>query len=215
MVTFLIAQTVLLTQAVFNYTKCPSSYELWQNNPTGDVSKVPRTFNVSKFAPQDGAMYYELAFHDWTQKPSCPSPKCVTSFKQYDTQRNQINDTFTLDCEGLAFHPALRFEFTNITGSLLGWWEGKIGPQHGWIPDTVVDFKISEDGSRYEWVLELQCVEELGHVDFVGINFYSSFKDPGMQYINTFVDHARAFGLGVYLDHGEGVTIVNQTDCAK
>jgi hypothetical protein len=68
------------TISTFNYTKCPSSYELWATN-TADPTKVPRTFNLSKFAPTApaGFQYYELAFHDWTQKPLCPGIKCVGS----------------------------------------------------------------------------------------------------------------------------------------
>lgn len=39
-------------------------------------------------------------------------------------------------------------------------------------PDTIVDFKSGPSG----WLLEVQCVEALGHVAFVGINFYSKLK---------------------------------------
>ena len=77
---------------------------------------------MSKFAPAapGGFLYYELAFHDWTQKPSCPNPKCITSKKTFDTKRKQINDTFTIDVDtGGRTHGGLSDEdriFTNLYG---------------------------------------------------------------------------------------------------
>ena len=77
-------------------------------------------------------------------------------------------------------------------GELLGWWGSNpdITPQTGWIPDTIVDFKLStnhpnnpnnpkspEISKGYEWVLEFQCVEDhtKKQVVFTGINFYSRY----------------------------------------
>eukprot|EP00041_Stephanoeca_diplocostata_P041728 m.8648 g.8648 ORF g.8648 m.8648 type:complete len:238 (-) comp6643_c0_seq2:335-1048(-) len=204
------------TGAAFNFTKCPSSSELWATNAV-DPTKVPRTFNMSMFAPEAprSLKYYELAFHDWTQKPACPGAKCITSEKTWDRLHRQINDTFTIDCAGLPFHPALRFNLTQTPGALLGWWSDSLSPQHGWIPDTIVDFKVSADGSRYEYVLEFQCVEESNRVVFAGINFYAMYQNPGKEYIDAFLQLARERGLGVYMDSGEKVTIVNQTDCGQ
>eukprot|EP00944_MAST-04C_sp_MAST-4C-sp1_P016021 g16021.t1 len=202
-------------QATFNFTTCPSSSELWATNKE-DPRKVPRTFNMSKFAPAapGGFLYYELAFHDWTQKPSCPHPKCITSKKMFDTKRKQINDTFTIDCFGAKYSPALRFGLTDTPGELKGWWGNKfnITPQHGWIPDTIVDFILDPSGTYYDFVLELQCVQKMNHVDFVGINFYSRQRNPGKAYIDRILQLARDRGLGVYMDSGFKVTIVDQSE---
>ena len=150
---------------------------------------------------------------DWTQYPACPKPSCIGSYKQFDPVRKLINDTFSLTCVGGHYHPALRFELSDTPGKLLGYWEGIPGPKHGWIPDTVVDFAVSKDGTRYEWVLEVQCVEKFGHVDFVGINFYVQFAQPGKKYVENLIDIARGHGLGMYLDGGTGIQIVDQTNC--
>ena len=60
-------------------------------------------------------------------------------------------------------------------------------------PDTLVDFgPINADG-QYAWVLELQCVEVLGEVAFIGANFYSSLKDK--TYLKDMEDSWHAHGL--------------------
>jgi hypothetical protein len=203
------------TISTFNYTKCPSSYELWATN-TADPTKVPRTFNLSKFAPTApaGFQYYELAFHDWTQKPLCPGIKCVGSYKSFDPVKKIINDTFSTTCVGHQYQPALRFNFTDTPGRLLGFWDGIPGPKKGWIPDTIVDFELTKDGEGYDWVLEMQCVEKFNHVEFVGLNFYSRQQTPGKIYIDNMLQVARDRGLGIYMDHGEKVTIVDQENCS-
>jgi len=68
---------------------------------------------------------------------------------------------------------------------------------------------------QYDWVIEFQCAVVLGHVDFVGINWYSKF-----QVVNETVDKemlavARAQGLGPYMDsktHGS-LHAMSQTNC--
>lgn len=219
---FIFAATILALIAghgiaAFNYSRCPSSSEIWAQNKR-DPTKVPRTFSREKLAPTAPATakYFELALHDWTQKPACPNPTCITSEKTYDPSLKQINDTFGIRCFGLTYYPALRFNETDTPGSLLGWWGNPyhVTPQHGWIHDTVVDFNETADGKGYDWALEFQCIEALDHVVFVGINFYSRRQTPGQAYINQYLQVARDHGLGIYMDHGMGITIVNQTDCS-
>ena len=82
------------------------------------------------------------------------------------------------------------------------------------LPTCEGQFEDSADGKSYDWVLELQCVEKLGHVEFVGINFYSQQQNPGQAYIDGMIKRARAKGLGVYLDAKPfKTTIVPQTNC--
>ena len=42
-----------------------------------DPLQVIKKFNYSQFARN--TLYYELAYHDYTQKPACPNPTCITS----------------------------------------------------------------------------------------------------------------------------------------
>ena len=70
--------------ATFNFTKCPAAFEL-QNE------KVKQSFSLDKFV----GTYYELALHDLTQYPACPTgPFCVRSIKSLDVERKQVNDTW-------------------------------------------------------------------------------------------------------------------------
>lgn len=196
----------------FNYSRCPTSRELWAWN-SSDPDRVPRDFKLDLFAPtKKGNQYYELAFHDWTQYPTCPKPSCLASLKQFDPATKLINDTFSLTCVGQHYHPALRFELTKTNGAFLGFWTG-VGPQHGWIPDTVVDFKLSADKTRYEWVIEVQCVDKFNYVEFVGINFYAMDAQPGKAYTENLIQIARSHGLGTYLDTRTGTHIVDQKNC--
>eukprot|EP00667_Euglena_gracilis_P019112 EG_transcript_20408 len=203
-----------LTSGAFNVTTCPSIEEVWALN-RANPHKVPCTFDLQKFAPEGTpATYYELAFHDWTQKPACPDPRCVSSTKVFDRTLKQINDSFALECVGRMYHPALRFHFTDTPGKFLGWWSGfPLSPQRGWIPNAVVDFEVATDGGSYDWVIEFQCVEQFRRVLFVGLNFYSRHRQPGPAYVRRMLDVARTYGLGVYMDTGPGVTIVDHGNC--
>merc|ERR1719238_608118 len=77
----------------FNNTLCPAWYELQAPNM--------KNFNMEKFP----GTYYELAFHDRTQYPTCPSkPACIRSQKSWvadvEDGHSQIKDEFTLGCFG-------------------------------------------------------------------------------------------------------------------
>lgn len=79
---------------------------------------------------------------------------CSQSKKTWDPVRRQVNDTFEINCLGGTYSQNLRFNTTDTKGSLAGWWGNKAGitPQHGWIPDTIVDFELNADGTGYDWV---------------------------------------------------------------
>ena len=78
-------------------------------------------------------------------------------------------------------------------------------------PDTIVDFKESEDGGQYEWVIEFQCREKDKFfrrgkkIGFTGFNFYSRVQNPGDEVYNEMVQAAKDRGLDVYYDHWPGL----------
>ena len=191
---------VAAVTAEFNYTKCPHPWELQSDT-------VKQSFDLKKL---EGS-YYELAMHDFTQYPICPKPRCVRSHKVLDLQLKQVNDSFDLVCIGGDYKVMFQFALTNITGFFLG--KVTVFP-YIIFPDTVVDVKESEDGG-YEWVIELQCVEKLDHVWFIGINFYSKQRNATQEYIDSMLQAARARGLGVYLDNGFGVHAIDQQNCTN
>ena len=167
---------------------------------------VKRHFNLTKFIE---GTYYEVAAHDYTQYPVCPSPSCITLTKTLDRKLNQINGTFDLRCVGKYYHNTGYFKLTDIPGHFNGTWN--LIPEMVF-PDTVVDFYENSDGV-YQWVIELQCVEKFDHVWFVGINWYSRVNNTEPGYLKTLLDAARARGLGLYMDKGEKIYYVNQTKC--
>ena len=188
---------VVGAQAEFNYTKCPAPWELQSD-------AVKQNFSLDKFA----GTYYELALHDYTQYPICPSPKCISSHKVIDYQRKVVNDSFVLNCVGKNFTVSFKFHFTNTTGFFLG----KVTsiPEITF-PDTIVDFQ--EKDGVYEWVIEFQCLEKLDHVWFVGINWYSRSYKVSEEYYDEILNAARKRGLGFYMDSGEKVYRVDQSNC--
>lgn len=199
-----ISCTALLTiatsvQATFNYTKCPTPWEL-----QSDI--VKNNFSIKKF---EGS-YYEIAFHDFTQFPICPIPKCMRSHKVMNYQTNQINDTFVLNCFGFDFPFTFLFNLTNTNGFFLG----RVAHSLDIIfPDTVVDVHEGPDGV-YDWVIEFQCFERFQHVWFVGINWYSRIAKVTDGCYESMMMAARARGLGFYMDSGLKVTRVDQ-NCTK
>ncbi len=197
----LVVSTLILFQVIlaeFNYTKCPQPWEIQSD-------AVKRTFNLTKFEGH----YYELALHDYTQYPACPSPTCITSMKVVDRRLNQVNDTFYIRCVGHTYPNTFHFKLTDTPGYFNGTWTFIPGVL---FPDTVVDFYESSDG-LYQWVIEFQCVEKFNHVWFVGINWYSRVNNTDSSYLNTMLDAAKARGLGFYMNNGKKILYVNQTDC--
>eukprot|EP00928_Gymnodinium_smaydae_P076702 TRINITY_DN5975_c1_g2_i1.p1 TRINITY_DN5975_c1_g2~~TRINITY_DN5975_c1_g2_i1.p1 ORF type:complete len:254 (+),score=52.42 TRINITY_DN5975_c1_g2_i1:48-764(+) len=191
----------------FNSTKCPAPWEL----QAPEVAK--------SFALQDlEGFFYELGFHDYTQYPLCPfSPKCITSSKKIQKHADGklfVNDTWNINCAGAPYPQELLFNVTDKVGYLEGYWPAAKIPflpkgiaANLVFPDTVVDFKSGPEG----WVIEMQCVEWLHHVAFVGINFYAKVK--GDAVFKEMEAAARARGLGFYMDKGFGLRRVDFTDC--
>ena len=186
---------VTSVHATFNYTKCPAPWELQSD-------AVKNNFTVKKFEGN----YHELAFHDYTQFPICPSPKCIRSHKVMNYQTNQINDTFTLDCFGLDFSSTFLFNLTSTAGFFLG---RVVHFGDIIFPDTVVDVSVGPDG-LYEWAIEFQCLEKDHHVWFVGINWYSRIANATNEYYDNIMRASRARGLGFYMDSGFKVIRVDQ-----
>ena len=85
-------------------------------------------------------------------------------------------------------------------------------------PDTIIDFKESEDGGQYDWVIEFQCREKdplIGgkKVSFTGFNFYSKAQNPSEEMLEEMIASARQMGLGIYLDNVWGITKISQENC--
>ena len=184
--------------ATFNYTKCPAVRELQSD-------AVKKTFNLTKFA----GTYYELALHDYTQYPLCPSPTCMQSNKVVDYKLKQINDTFYLNCLGHKYPNALHLNITDTPGHFNGTWTFVPGILFS---HTVVDVYENSDGV-YEWVIEFQCVEKLGRVWFIGINWYCRKNIVSDAYLENMLKAARTRGLGFFMDSGEKVFKVEQKNC--
>ena len=192
----------------FNLTTCPGWWEL-------QTEKVKESFEIEKFE----GTYYELALHDWTQDPACASilggPQCVQSIKYLDNiTRDLLVDDWTLQCFGTPYPVPLYFNLTDIPGYFLGFSPADAFKNRDW-PDTIVDYKFSEDGTHYEWVIEFQCneFELVPAIRFVGINFYARHYNVTEDYYNEFIKAGYDVGLGV-LDNTWGLYRVPMDNCA-
>jgi len=196
------------TKPQFNGTKCPAYWEL-------QTSHMSQDFHVKMLE----GYYYELAFHDATQFPLCPNkvPRCITSDKAveaYSDGQRYVNDTWDLQCFGVEYPQTLLFNETDKPGFLKGYVPATKIPllppnivSALVFPNTIVDFKAGPQG----YSLEMQCVEFLGRIAFVGINYYTKEKtEEAFQQIDKV---ARAQGLGYFLDKNTGVRRVNHTGC--
>jgi len=195
----------------FNNSKCPSFSEM-------QAPHVATDFRAERDIP---GYYYELAFHDITQRPLCPGkPRCITSEKAIQSHSDGVkfvNDTWNLQCFGAEYPQTLLFNVTKDNGYLRGYVPSTKIPflppsvVAGTVfPDTVVDFKTGPEG----WLLEAQCVEALGHVLFVGINFYSKLKTEAAFQEMYAAGEAR--GLGLWMDSKPfGLSRVDHTNCPK
>ena len=192
----------------FNLTTCPGWWEL-------QTEKVKESFEIEKFE----GTYYELALHDWTQDPACASilggPQCVQSIKYLDNvTKDLLVDDWTLQCFGTPYPVPLYFNLTDIPGYFLGFSPADAFKNRDW-PDTIVDYKLSEDGKHYEWVIEFQCneFELVPAIRFVGINFYARHYNVTDDYYNEFIKAGYDAGLGVYLDNTWGLYRVPMDNC--
>ena len=180
------------------------------------AAHVATTFDFARDVP---GFYYELAFHDVTQRPLCPAPpRCITSQKTVQVHSDgvrYVNDTWDLQCFGHPYPQTLLFNETADNGSLRGYVPTTLIP---FLPkgilsdyvfaDTIIDYKSGPDG----WLLELQCVEALGSVKFVGINMYAKLKTEAA--FGEMYAAAMARGLGFWMNAKPwGLSRVNHTDC--
>ena len=106
------------------------------------------------------------------------------------------------------YHNNLTFSVTDTPGYFVGKWPIV---QDIDFPDTLVDFGAVNADGQYSWVLEFQCVETLGHIDFIGVNFYSSVKTH--DYLEEMKASATKHGLDQYIYEGKQLTLVDQTGC--
>lgn len=191
----------------FNDTKCPGFWEVRAPHLVAD-------FKIEQIA----GFYYELALHDWTQFPLCVTPpKCITANKSLQTHPDGVRyvlDQWNMQCFNRPYPQTLLFNVTDEPAYLRGYVPDTVIPflPHGVVssvlfPDTVVDFKPGPEG----WVVEFQCVEALGGVRFVGVNYYSKTKTE--QAFEEMDAAARARGLGFYIDKGFGLKRVSHEDC--
>ena len=160
--------------------------------------------------------YYEVAYHDATQ----PSPVCGCQriVRTWNETTKQIDDAGTLNCGSFTgdnthshtYVQPLTFDLTPDNGVWNGNWPLMPGVV---FPDALVDFgHVKEDG-QYAWVLEMQCVELLGHVAFVGVNFYSSVPEHTYLEEMKAAWHARGLDSYIYPASGAQLTPVDQTGC--
>ena len=158
--------------------------------------------------------YYEIAYHDYTQPVGVCG--CQRSVKTFHDER--IYDDFTLNCgnttgdnaHSKTYHNDLSFGLTNETGVWIGKWPVVSTVD---FPDTLVDVGPINEHGQYSWVLELQCVDTLGEIAFIGVNFYSSLKTH--DFLEDMKASATKYGLDefIYPSKGYQLTLVDQTGC--
>jgi hypothetical protein len=206
-------------EQIFNNTKCPNFHEL--QNP-----RVASNFNLTKFI----GLYYELAFHDYTQFPTCPKNSCTTSNKKLSdlnlpNGQKQITDTFTLGCFSTPYPVTYYFNTTSHNGFLNGFlkdppliWKILFGFSE--YPNTIVDYEENSENEngQYDWVIEMQCKDGKNlfgydEIKFIGINFYSRIKKPSEDFYQNMINRARERGLGIYLDSNVGLKRNSMEDC--
>jgi hypothetical protein len=193
----------------FNWTKCPAAWEI----------QAPRmsSFELSAFEGK----YYELAMHDVTQYPMCPfkPPRCITADKAVSKHADGkvfVNDTFKIQCGKMPFTEQLLFNTTAEKGALRGYVPTAylpLVPKDMFakivFPDTVVDFVPGPRG----WALEMQCVEALGSIRFVGINFYS--RTVSEDSFQEMLAAAKRSGIDFFFKGGFGLMRVDHSNCDR
>ncbi|XP_067939244.1 uncharacterized protein [Watersipora subatra] len=179
---------------------CPSPEDI-------QTDYVKAHFNLQKFQ----GVWYEAAYHDWTQPISVCG--CMRSVKHYRPEVKHIFDNFTLHCQGDHYFANLTFDLTGKSiGHMTGRWN--LGPiQLIAIPNTVVAVGVDVTTGEYEWVIEYQCVEVWKHVLFAGVNFYHRHRDVPSEVLQSLISIARQQGIGYWLDHGLGITVVDHSNC--
>ena len=122
-----------------------------------------------------------------------------------------MEDHWSLECFGRRFRPLLEFNVTAHRGFVVGY--TKLFPGQVF-PNTIVDFQENKTSGVYDWVIELQCVERLHHVWFVGVNFYSRNNRVTQAQWDVMMDAAKARGIDSYMSAGLGLYHVPQVNCS-
>lgn len=199
----------LLISAIAGLTaasKCPARTSI-------QSEEVQKNFDMKHL----NGTYYEIAYHDATQ----PAPVCGCQriVRTWNETTKQIDDAGTLNCgnftgDNTHSHTYVQPLTFDLDKAGPGVWDGNWPLMPGVVfPDALVDFgHVKEDG-QYAWVLEMQCVEILGHVAFVGVNFYSSVPEHTYLEEMKAAWHARGLDDFIYPAHGAQLTLVNQTGC--
>jgi len=194
-----------IAAATFNYSKCPSIHEV-------QAARVVKEFDMDDYV----GYYYELAFHDILQA-ACPKVTCVNSNKtlhQYADGQNYISEAWGLSCLGHEYPQVL---LNNITDEI-GFFKSFVpiaklpGIPTGLLkylvfPNIVIDRKTGPNG----WTLEFQCVDFLGHVPYIGINFYA--KDTSEATYKEMLASAKASGIDFYFGSGFSFRRVDHSNC--
>lgn len=185
--------------------KCPARTDIQSDN-------VKNVFDMKHLS----GTYYEVAYHDATQPAGVCG--CQRIVRTWNETTKQIDDAGTLNCGNFkgdnthshTYVQPLTFDLTPDNGVWNGNWPLMPGVV---FPDALVDFgEVKEDG-QYAWVLEMQCVEILGHVAFVGVNFYSSVPEHTYLEEMKAAWHARGLDDYIYPAKGAQLTPVDQTGC--
>ena len=107
----------------------------------------------------------------------------------------------------------LSFNFTEESGILNGHWAATGGTV---FPDTIAAVGQPDKlGDPYRWALEVQCVEEMYNIVFVGINFYArdNLGAEADRSYNEMVAAAKTLGIDKYWGGDDGVRIFDHTNC--
>ncbi|CAM9608471.1 unnamed protein product [Phaeothamnion confervicola] len=175
------------------------------------------TYEQVKSATVDGfdvnrymGVWYELAYHDWTQVSICG----CTRFNM--TLRGQhVEDMFTTKCprrDGETYA-------INMTMTVNPAMPGRLYETAFYTewPNMVVDvWRVPDaDGGpdRYERAIQFQCVQLNDRKAFVGINFLSRRPIVAPGVLEEMWQHARQLGLAPYGGNPTEMVVVNHRDC--
>jgi len=191
--------------ALTTASKCPARTDIQSD-------AVKKDFDMKHL----NGTYYEVAYHDATQPGGVCG--CQRIVRTWNETSKEIDDAGTLNCGNFSgdnthshtYVQPLSFDLTKDNGVWNGNWPLMPGVV---FPDALVDFGHVKDDGQYAWVLEMQCVEVLGHVAFVGVNFYSSVPEHTYLEEMKAAWHARGLDDYIYPASGAQLTLVNQAGC--
>eukprot|EP00475_Leptophrys_vorax_P008402 TRINITY_DN15431_c0_g1_i1.p1 TRINITY_DN15431_c0_g1~~TRINITY_DN15431_c0_g1_i1.p1 ORF type:complete len:219 (-),score=51.20 TRINITY_DN15431_c0_g1_i1:138-794(-) len=172
---------------------------------------VINNFDLNRFK----GTYYELAYKDVTQPRFCD---CIRTTKN-PYSANQFRDYFIIRCSGQYYPADLIYNFTSTRGYFYGDWANlPVVNAEVVFSDYIVDVGFPDSGddgvSQYRWVLEFQCQPRNNNAGnyYFAFNYYAQANDD-TEAIAQMDAAARAHGLAKFLDLGNPLKIVNQTNC--